>query len=92
MQARPRNSTKACRDYSLKEDGQVSLLTLDGRVLVPYAGYEKQVALMHHGAHIGAAKLYYDKPRKQFYLLVTLEVECAEPTLENHKQVVGVDV
>ncbi len=80
------------RDYSLKEDGQVSLLTLDGRVLVPYAGYEKQVALMHHGAHIGAAKLYYDKPRKQFYLLVTLEVECAEPTLENHKQVVGVDV
>src|SRR5260370_27695392 len=47
---------------------------------------------MHHGAHIGAAKLYYDKPRKPFYLLVTLEVECAEPTLENHKQVVGVDV
>ena len=31
-------------------------------------------------ARIGAAKLWYDKPRKQFYLLVSLEVEVADPT------------
>jgi putative transposase len=80
------------RDYSLKEDEQVSILTLDGRVLVPYTGYSKHVALIHQGAHIGAAKLWYDKPHKQFYLLVTLEMEAAEPTPESHKQVVGVDV
>src|SRR5260221_701357 len=55
------------RDYSLKEDSQVSILTLSGRVIVPYTGYRKHLALMQHGAHIGAAKLWYDKPRKQFY-------------------------
>src|SRR6266516_1108367 len=63
------------RDYTLKEDQQVSILTLDGRVIVPYTGHHKQVALIRHGASIGAAKLWYDKPRKQFYLLVSLEVE-----------------
>ncbi len=80
------------RDYSLKPDNQVSILTLEGRVIVSYTGYEKHLALMQHGAHIGAAKLWYDKPRKQFYLLVTLEVEGADPTPETHQHVVGVDV
>ncbi len=80
------------RDYSLKEDSQVSILTLSGRVIVPYTGYRKHLALMQHGAHIGAAKLWYDRPRKQFYLLVTLEVEVADPTPETHQHVVGVDV
>src|SRR5262249_26456542 len=40
---------------------------------------------------IGAAKLWYDKPRKQFYLLVSLEVETPDPTPERHRSVVGVD-
>ncbi len=80
------------RDYSLKEDSQVSILTLSGRVIVPYTGYRKHLALMQHDAHIGAAKLWYDRPRKQFYLLVTLEVEVADPTPETHQHVVGVDV
>jgi hypothetical protein len=60
------------RDYSLKVDKQVSILTLEGRVVVPYTGYEKHVALLQQGAKIGAAKLWYDKPGKQFYLLVSL--------------------
>src|SRR5205823_4550139 len=47
---------------------------------------------MQHGAHIEAAKLWYEKPRKQFYLLVTLEVEEADPTPETHQHIVGVDV
>jgi putative transposase len=80
------------RDYSLKEENQVSILTLDGRVIVSYTGYDKHVALLQHGAHIGAAKLWYDKPKKQFYLLITLELEGAEPTPETHSSVVGVDV
>src|SRR5205823_12018890 len=76
----------------LKPENQVSILTLDGRVILPYTGYSKHVALLQHGASIGAAKLWYDKPRKQFYLLVTLELEVADPSPESHKQVVGVDV
>jgi len=80
------------RDYSLKEDQQVSILTLDGRVIVSYTGYDQHVVLLQGSAHIGAAKLWYDKPKKQFYLLVSLEIEVADPTPEIHKVVVGVDV
>jgi putative transposase len=80
------------RDYSLKPDAQVSILTLQGRVIVPYTGYSKHVALLQQDADIGAAKLWFDKPRKQFYLLISLEIEVADPTPETHKEVVGVDV
>jgi len=80
------------RDYSLKEGHLISILTLHGRVVLPYTGYSKHVALLHQGAQIGAAKLWYDKPRQQFYLLVTLELLVADPTPETHQHVVGVDV
>jgi putative transposase len=80
------------RDYSFKPEQQVSLLTLEGRVIASYSGYNKHVTLIEHGAHIGAAKLWYDKPHRQFYLLVSLEVEAADPTPETQKGVVGVDV
>jgi putative transposase len=79
-------------DYSFKTAQQVSILTLDGRVIIPYTGYEKHVALIQQGAQIGAAKLWYDKPRRQFYLLVSLEIEVADPTPESQTSVVGVDV
>lgn len=80
------------RDYSLKPDNRVSILTLSGRVVISYTGYEKHLALMQHGTHIGAARLWYDKSRKQFYLLVCLELEVADPMPEKHINVVGVDV
>jgi IS605 OrfB family transposase len=80
------------RDYSLKDNQHVSILTLDGRVVVAYTGYEKHVALIQKAALIGAAKLWYDKPRKQFYLLVSLEIAAVDPLPENHQEVVGVDV
>src|SRR4051812_19371503 len=79
-------------DYSFKTEHRVSILTLEGRVVLPYTGYDKHVALIQKGAEIGSAQLWYDKPKKQFSLLVTLEVEVASPTPETHKQVVGVDV
>src|SRR5438034_7113386 len=79
-------------DYSLKEDAQVSILTLEGRVIVPYTGYSPHVALLGKGAHIGAARLWDDKPKKQFYLLLSLEIARAEPTPQDHAHVVGVDV
>ncbi len=80
------------RDYSLKADQMVSILTLGGRVIVPYVGYAKHVVLIRHSAHIGAAKLWLDKPRKQFYLLISLELEVTEPTPTSHKRIVGVDI
>jgi putative transposase len=79
-------------DYRFKKGQHVSILSLDGRVVVPYTGYRKHVELLQQEASIGAAKLWYDKPRKQFYLLVSLEIEGADPTPEIHTQVVGVDV
>jgi predicted transposase len=50
-------------DYSFKKEQHVSVLTLTGRVSIPYTGYDKHVALLHSGASIGAAKLWYDKPK-----------------------------
>jgi putative transposase len=80
------------RDYSLKEGHQVSILTLSGRIIVPYQGYQKHVAHLQHGATIGAAKLWYDRGKKRFYLLISLEVETPDPTPEPFQQVLGVDV
>ncbi len=79
-------------DYSFKKDQHVSVLSLDGRVIVPYTGYDEHLDLIQKGAQIGAAKLWYDKPKKRFYLLVSLEIETPDPTPQTHKQVVGVDV
>jgi putative transposase len=80
------------KDYSFKTNQQVSISGLDGRVVLSYTGYNKHIDLIEQGTSIGAAKLWYDKPRKQFYLLVSLEVEIAEPTPESLRDVVGADV
>src|SRR5437764_6944994 len=50
------------KDFSLKKESRVSILTLDGRVIVPYSGYSEHVALIAKGAEVGAAKLWYDQP------------------------------
>jgi len=80
------------KDYSFKKEKQVSVLTLDGRVVVPYTGYDRHVALIHSGSTIGAAQLWYDKPNKTFYLIVSLEVETANPSPDLQTRVVGLDV
>ncbi len=80
------------KDYSFKANQHLSVLTLDGRVIVPYTGYHEHIALIQKGAEMGAAKLWYDKPHKQFYLLISLEVEIADPTPQTHTSVAGVDV
>jgi putative transposase len=72
------------KDYSFKKAQQVSILTLEGRIIVPYTGYCKHVTLIERDAQIGAAKLWYDQPRKTFYLLVSLELDIAEPTPQQH--------
>ncbi len=79
-------------DYSFKTGQQVSALTLQGRMVLPYQGYDPHIVLIQQGATIGAAKLWYDKPHKQFYLLVSLELDIPDPTPEALPDVVGVDV
>jgi putative transposase len=79
-------------DYGFKSEQQVSVLTLAGRIILPYQGYDPHLALIQHGATIGGAKLWYDKPPKQFYLLVSLELDIPDPTPETLPDVVGVDV
>jgi putative transposase len=79
-------------DYSFKTGQRVSVLTMRGRVIVGYSGHDKHLALIKNGAEIGEAKLWYDKPRKQFYLLVSLELDRADPTPESLTSITGVDV
>src|SRR5260370_14413913 len=68
------------------------MLTAQGRIGFAYTGSNAHVARIQRGTGIGAAKLWYDKAKKRFYLLVSLEVETADPTPETHTNVVGVDV
>lgn len=79
-------------DYSFKKDQQVSVLTLQGRIKLAYQGYDRHMALIQQGVTIGAAKLWYDKPHKQYYLLVTLELSVPDPTPDTLPRVAGVDV
>lgn len=80
------------RDYSLRTSQEISMLTLSGRLHVPYQGYAKHVALMRVGATIGGAKLWYDRGKQRFYLLVSLTVEIPDPRPEKPQHIIGVDV
>ncbi|GGS02878.1 RNA-guided endonuclease InsQ/TnpB family protein [Deinococcus sedimenti] len=80
------------RDYSFKTGQQVSISTLAGRLVLPYEGYRKHLDWIADGAQIGAAQLWYDKRKQQYFLLVPLEIELPDPEPVTHQQVVGVDV
>lgn len=80
------------KDYSFKKNQQVSVDTLDKRIVIPYEGYQKHLDDIQNGAEMGAANLWYDKRKKQYYLLVALTVTLPDANPENHKKVVGVDV
>lgn len=79
------------RDYSFVK-GKVSLITLSGRIKVNYSGYSKHLELIKSGSQIGAAKIWYDKTKKTYYLLVSLNLEVPELKPEDIKQVKGIDV
>ncbi len=60
--------------------------------MIPYEGYTKHRGLIREGVKIGAAKLYYQKSSKTYYLLVSLELDIPDITLELVNRVMGVDV
>jgi IS605 OrfB family transposase len=80
------------RDYSLRAGQQVSILTLEGRIHIPYQGWSRHVALLQQGAILGGAKLWYDRGKQRFFLLVSLTIETPDPTPEGQTRVLGVDV
>ena len=80
------------RDYTFQYDSRVSVGTLNGRISLPCQGYDKHIALIRRGASIGDAKLWYDRPKKRFYLLVSLTIDLPDPTPAQLTDVVGVDV
>ena len=78
--SRPRVTYVSGRDFTFKAAGQVSVLTLAGRIVLPYQGWSRHVAWLQQGAQIGGAKLWYDRARKRFYLLVSLTITTPDPT------------
>ena len=52
------------RDYSFKAERQVSIITLQGRIVVSYDGYNKHLDLIANGARMGAAKIVYQRSSK----------------------------
>jgi IS605 OrfB family transposase len=81
------------RDYSFVKDQKVSVITLDGRIKVSYQGYSKHIQMIESGVvRIGAAKLWYSKPTKTYYLLVSMEIGVPDLTPTDINRVMGVDV
>jgi len=80
------------RDYTFQCHQRVSVGTLNGRIVLPYQGYKKHLALIREGATIRDAKLWYDPSKKRFYLLVSLTISIPDPTPTQLPDVVGIDV
>jgi putative transposase len=80
------------RDYSFKAEQKVSLITLSGRIVVPYFGYNKHLNWIKESLSIGAAKIFYNKPTKTYYLIVSLVISVPKVEPTTISRVVGVDV
>jgi IS605 OrfB family transposase len=81
------------RDYSFTKDQKVSVITLDGRIKVNYQGYSKHLEMIRSGVdRIGSAHIWYSRPTKTYYLLVSMEVEVPDLMPSDINRVIGVDV
>ena len=58
----------------------------------PLPGLESPCGPAPGGSPIGGAKLWYDRGKQRFFLLVSLTLEAPDPTPERQRQVLGVDV
>ncbi|MEG3930865.1 MULTISPECIES: transposase [unclassified Microcoleus] len=80
------------RDYSFKSEQRVSIITLAGRIVVSYDGYNKHLDLIAKGSKFGAAKIVYQRSSKVYYLMVSIEVETPELDPLKITRISGVDV
>ena len=65
------------------------MLTLAGRIILPYQGWSRHLALLQQGATVGGAKLWYDRAKHHFYLLVSLTITTPDPTPADLSQILG---
>jgi IS605 OrfB family transposase len=79
-------------DYSWAKNQTVSVTTLDGRIKLKYSGYQNHLNLIKAGSHCGAAKLWYDRSSKQWYLIVSIELQKPDVDLASLRKVKGIDV
>ena len=80
------------KDFSWSKDQTVSVSTLNGRIKLKYHGWNQHLDYIKSGARCGASKLWYDKTSKQWYLLVSIELEKADIDPRKIGVVKGVDV
>ena len=80
------------KDYSWSKDQTVSVATLGKRIKLKYHGWNKHLDLIKDGAPTGAAKIWYDKTSKQWYLIVSIEVSREDLDASTIGKVKGVDV
>ena len=80
------------KDFSWSKDQTVSVATLDGRIKVGYSGWNQHLEYIKNGARCGASKLWYDKTSKQWYLLVSIEIQKEDIDPSKIGIVKGVDV
>jgi predicted transposase len=80
------------RDYSWSKNQEVSVGTMDGRIKLKYHGWNKHLEMIKEGAPTGAAKLWYDKTSKQWYLIVSIELQREDIDPRDLMKVKGVDV
>ncbi|ACK73701.1 transposase, family IS1341 [Gloeothece citriformis PCC 7424] len=93
----PKFASRTCtlnylRDYSFKNGHKVSIVTLSGRIVVSYSGYNKHIDWIKDKGKIGAAKIFYNRTNKTYYLLVSVEIELPDINPENVSRVYGIDV
>jgi putative transposase len=80
------------RDFTFKAAGQVSVNAISGRLVLSYQGWNRHMTWLQQGATIGGAKLWHDRARKRFYLLVSLTIETPDPLPADVPQVLGIDL
>lgn len=80
------------KDFSFKSERKVSILTLEGRIVVPFDVWNERFPLLNSTDwKIGTAKFTYCKRKKQFYLLIPVTKAFTIQT-EGLNEIVGVDV
>ena len=81
------------RDYTFQCDSRVSVGTLNGRISVPYQGYDQHIALIRaRSTHRGCEALVRSTEETSSICLFPSAIEKPDPTPESYTEVVGVDV
>lgn len=80
------------KDFGFKSEQTISIMTLNGRIICKYEGYNKHLQMIKSSnVKIGAAKLWYCKRKKQYYLIVSLTLS-KDIDISSLSNIIGVDI